>query len=220
MMARESKHALLKQEEFLPMPESAFDACSLHGTRSNSLSLVRFKNNDYSVPVRHAHHEVIVKGYMDRIEICTRAGERIATHARLWSKESVSYDPRHYLALLKRKPGALDHAAPLFDFKLPSCFDTLRRRFESHKGHAGTKEYIEVLLLLERHSVRRVADAITRMLELSMPSISIVRMYCVPEETPETSTFSLDGREHLQGIEVHGPDLQCYASLLDSEGAA
>jgi len=39
-------------------------------TRVSSLSLVRFDTNDYSVPVCLAHHEVVVKGYVDRVVVC------------------------------------------------------------------------------------------------------------------------------------------------------
>ncbi len=41
--------------------------------------------------------------------------ERIAIHPRLWGKEDVHFEPVHYLRLLERKPGALDHARPLSD---------------------------------------------------------------------------------------------------------
>ena len=47
--------------------------------------------------------------------------ELVATHARGWDKEQVSFDPRHYLALLERKPGALDFARPLEGWELPGA---------------------------------------------------------------------------------------------------
>jgi hypothetical protein len=50
-------------------------------TRVSSLSLVRYRNNDYSVPTRYGHHEVVAKGYVERVEIACR-GETIASHAR------------------------------------------------------------------------------------------------------------------------------------------
>ena len=31
----------------------------------------------------------------------------------LWEKEAIAFKPIHYLELLERKPGALDHAKPL-----------------------------------------------------------------------------------------------------------
>jgi transposase len=215
------KRDLLCEETFLPLPETPFDAGRKASTRANSLSLVRFDKNDYSVPVAHAHHEITIKGYVDRVELCTREGECIARHRRLWGKEGVSYDPLHYLPLLERKPGALDYAEPLFGFELPSCFDLLRRKLERQHGHSGTKEYIQVLRLIETYSVGRVREAIEKALPLINPCSRVIKLYCLPEESPEASTFCLEGREHLRGVTVASPDLQGYKTLLNSqEGAA
>ena len=70
-----------------------------------SMSLVRFDRNDYSVPVKHAHQTVVAKGGIDRVEVF-RDRELIACHRRLWTEGDASYQPRHYLELLERKPDA------------------------------------------------------------------------------------------------------------------
>lgn len=62
--------------------------------------------------------------------------------------------PCHYLALLERKPGGLDHARPLEEWKLPPCFRDLRSRLEADLDGDGTREYIKVPRLLERHSLK------------------------------------------------------------------
>ena len=106
-----TKGELLEEERghFHPLPVEPFEACRKRSTTASSLSLVRFDRNDYSVPVRFAHCPVVIKGYIDRVEVC-RFDERIASHPRLWTKEGVHFDPVHYLALLERKPGGLDYA--------------------------------------------------------------------------------------------------------------
>ena len=77
----------------------------------DSLSLVSFDANQYSVPTEFAHHPVTVVASVDTVRIV--AGDRVAaTHRRCWGREQVFYDPVHYLAVLERKPGALDFAAP------------------------------------------------------------------------------------------------------------
>lgn len=53
------------QQAFLPLPASPFDACRKVLTRASSLSLVRLDGNDYSVPVRWAHHAIVAKGCCD-----------------------------------------------------------------------------------------------------------------------------------------------------------
>ena len=115
---------------------------------------MRFDRNDYSVPTAFAHHEVTALGGIEEVRILVGT-EVVATHPRCWGKEQISFDPRHYLALLERKPGALDYARPLEGWDLPECFSHLRRRLEADLGSAGTREYIKVLRLMERATLAR-----------------------------------------------------------------
>ena len=96
------------QQAFLPLPAGRFEACRKVSTTASSLSLVRFDCNDYSVPVRWAHHTVVAKGDCREVVLCA-GGAEVARHARLWDKEQVCFEPVHYLALPEAKPGALDH---------------------------------------------------------------------------------------------------------------
>ena len=51
-------------------------------------------------------------GTLEQVRFSQR-GVVVAEHARCWAKAQVTFEPLHYLALLERKPGALDHAKPL-----------------------------------------------------------------------------------------------------------
>src|SRR5208282_38125 len=130
-----TKADLLAQDQaaFLPLPAVPFAACRNASTTASSLSLVRFDDNDYSVPVRWAHHPVVVHGDYRQVVLCA-GGQEVARHRRIWEREQVSFEPLHYLALLERKPGALDHARPLAGWELPECFATLRRRLENERA--------------------------------------------------------------------------------------
>lgn len=210
-----TKEALLQEDQaaFLPLPQAPFEACRTRSTTAGRLSLVRFENNDYSVPVRYAHHPVVVKGYVDRVLIC-RADAVIAEHERLWTKEGIAFNPIHYLELLERKPGALDYARPLEEWELPECFHRLRGRLTEDGSAEGAREYIRVLRLLEKHPLDRVAHAIEKALTLRRCSRDIVAQYLYPDEPFTPPTFSLDGREHLIGVYVAPPNLQGYDALL------
>ncbi len=215
-----TKAELLAEERqaMLPLPETPLDACRKVSTTASSLSLVRFDANDYSVPVRYAHHPALVKGYVDRVEVFHKA-ERIAEHERIWDKEQVSFEPVHYLALLERKPGALDHARPLEDWQLPECFDVLRRRLEGELKGNGTREYIRVLRLLEKHPLARLAQAIEKALAVRAHSRDAVAQFLWPREPWPLTTFRLDGREHLRHVRVARADLGAYQGLLSPTGA-
>jgi len=203
------------QAAFRPLPAALFDACRKVSTMVSSLSLVWFDRNQYSVPVRHAHLPVVVKGYTDRVEVC-RHDERIAVHQRLWGKEGVSFDPVHYLALLERKPGALDHARPLEGWELPKCFGVLRRRLEDEEKREGegTREYIHVLRLLETHSLRIVTRAVKKGLGVNALTRDAIAQFLIPQEDWRQTTFRLEGREYLRQVRVARTDVSQYGSLL------
>ena len=214
-----SKAVLLEDDRaaFLRLPVTPFEACRTASTTVNSLSLVRFDRNDYSVPVRYAHHPVVVKGFVDRVVISWKDAH-VATHDRLWTKEDVSFDPVHYLALLERKPGALDHARPLADWHLPGCFGVLRRRLEDAFGGEGTREYILALRLLERHSLPAVTAAVEQALQVNALTRDAVAQFLFPREDWRQTVFRLDGREHLRHVTVAQTDIEGYTALLEAGG--
>jgi len=214
------KGELLKEDQaaFRPLPRAPFCACRKLSTVANSLSLVRFDSNDYSVPVRYAHHPVVVKGYVERVEIFEQH-ILIARHLRLWGKAGVSFNPLHYLALLEHKPGALDYARPLKDWQLPECFLVLRRRLEAAQDGEGTREYIRVLRLLEQHSLAALTWAVQQGLRCGALSRDALAQFLIPQEEWRQTSFRLDGREHLRQVRVATADVGAYQSLLRSGGA-
>jgi transposase len=214
-----TKAQLLDEERasFQPLPESPFDACRVQSGRANSESLVRFDDNDYSVPVQYAHHPVAVRGYFDRVQIGSHH-RIIATHKRCWQKQQYVFEPRHYLPLLERKPGALDHARPLQGWRLPPCFDRLRRRLEDELAGEGTREYIRVLRLLELNSINRVERAVHKGLQTRTHSRDGIAQFIPPPQAWGATMFTLDGREHLRHVKVAATDVQTYGSLLSVGG--
>ena len=96
---------------FHDLPATAYDACEKRSGRVSSLSLVRYRGNDYSVPTAYGHREVLIRGYVGEVVISCGA-DIIARHARSYEREDFVFDPLHYLALLEQKIGALDQAAP------------------------------------------------------------------------------------------------------------
>jgi len=145
--------------------------------------------------------------------IC-RKGDIIAEHLRLWDKEDIAFEALHYLELLERKPGALDHAKPLRDWRLPECFSLLRKRLEQEGRAQGTREFIRVLRLLEKHALEKVTKAVNKAMRLRRCNRDVVAQYLYPDEPFSPPTFRLDGREHLQGVCVHAPNLAAYQGLL------
>jgi transposase len=67
-----TKETLLQEEQFsfLPLPFKPFEACRIQPGQVNSQLLVRFDDNDYSVPMEYAFQDVVIKGYTDHVKIC------------------------------------------------------------------------------------------------------------------------------------------------------
>ncbi|MGH3180740.1 MAG: IS21 family transposase [Streptosporangiaceae bacterium] len=194
------------------LPAEAFEVRRVEQAASNSLSLVRFDCNDYSVPTAFAHHDVTCVGSVEEVRILCGA-EVVATHHRSWDKEGVFFDFRHYLALLERKPGALDYARPLEGLVLPECLRTLRRRLEAELGHSGTREFIKVLRLLERATLKELTGAVEQ--ALAIGAVGSDAVTCILHHRAErpVGLFSLDGRPHLKSVAVEPPDLTAYRIL-------
>jgi hypothetical protein len=217
---RANKSVLLGEDQaaFLPLPEVPFDACRKSFARACALSLVRFDTNDYSVPTAYAYHDLVVKGYVDRVEVCC-ADQVIARHERCWGREQYCLEPVHYLALLERKPGALDYGRPFADWDLPDCFGVLRARLEHEFGGEGTREYIRVLKLLADHSLADLAQAIERSLRCNALIRDAIAQFLIPQEDWRQGTFRLDGREHLRQVQVAQTEVAAYAALVGGGGA-
>jgi len=209
-----SKNQLLAEDRIaaIALPDDAFDYRKTTSTIASSESLVRYDTNDYSVPVSSAHHQTTVKASVRLIEVY-RQDSLIAKHRRCWDRECQIFDPMHYLELLERKPGALDHARPLEDWHLPACFNTYRKLLETHRDN-GTKEYIQILLLLKKYSMTQIAKAISKALNYRMYCYDVILQFLLTTEDYALTTFSLAGREHLRRIVVNTTEPADYRSLI------
>jgi hypothetical protein len=183
----------------------------------SSLSLVRYKANDYSVPVAYGHREVLVRGYVHEVVICCGA-EVIARHRRSYEREDLIFDPLHYLPLIEQKIGALDQAAPLVGWELPKAFATLRRLMEARMGKAGKREYVQVLRLMESFRLEQVDAAVRDALRLGAISFDAVKhlVLCRIERRPPR--LNLDLYPYLPRAQVAATSARSYLSLLSGVG--
>ena len=209
-----SKGQLLASERsaLRALPTNAFEARRIELGQANSLALVRFDGNDYSVPTAYAHQPITIVGGLDEVRLVCR-DRLVARHRRYWGKEHVTFDPVHYLALLERKPGAFDYARPLAEWDLPDVFPVLRRRFEATWGEDGVRQFIQVLRLLEKWSLGELTAAVDRALAIGATTADAVRVLLELTREAPVRLFRLDGRPHLAGVTVPRPDLTAYGSL-------
>ena len=149
------------QQAALALPPRAFDPFVPETGKVDKYQTVRFDTNRYSVPRRWAFETVTIKAYVDRIEVVSGVSV-IARHERSYARGEWIVQPQHYLAILGRRPAALDHSFVFAGWKLPACFDALRADFEAREGlAAGARQYVRVLQLLAEYPVQVVQEAIT-----------------------------------------------------------
>ena len=177
------------------------------------MSLVRYRTNDYSVPVEWGHREVLVKGFVHEVVICA-GSEVIARHPRSYEREDMIFNPLHYLALLEQKPNALDQAAPLAGWKLPEGFGELYRLMEARLGKKGKREFIQVLRLVETFALTEVAQAIDDALRMGTISFDAVKhlLLCRIERRP--ARLDLENYPHLPMAQVATTAAADYLALL------
>ena len=205
-------------DALMALPPTPYDACEKVSTRATSISMVRYRTNDYSVPTAFAHHEVQVRGYIHEVVIGCGAAV-IARHVRSYEKADMIFDPMHYLPLLEQKVGALDQAAPLQGWDLPGEFATLRRLLEARMGKPGKREYVQVLRLLETFEMDHVHGAIRQALDLGAIGYDAVKhlVLCRIERRPPR--LDLDIYPYLPKAVVETTKPASYAVLLSGVAA-
>ena len=205
-------------DALLPSPAVPYDACDKQASRVSSLSLVRYRTNDYSAPVAYGHRDVLVRGYVDEVVISC-GSEVIARHPRSYEWDDFVFDPIHYLPLLERKTAALDQAAPLQGWDLPAEYQTLRRLLEARMDRRGKREFVQVLRLLEHFSHQEVHHAVQDALRLGAISFDAVKhlLLCRIEGRPPR--LDLDLYPYLPRVSVKTTRATDYMTLLSGRAA-
>ena len=111
--------------------------------------------NRYSVPVALAGLTVSARVGAREITIC-HGGREVARHERLHGKYATSALLDHYLELLARKPGGLEHSLALRQErdrgKWPERFDELWTAPRGRYGRSeAARQIVDVLLLCREH---------------------------------------------------------------------
>ncbi len=200
-------------DALMPLPAAPYDACEKVSTRATSISMVRYRSNDCSLPVAYAHHEVQVRGYVGEVVIGAGA-EVIARHRRSYEKANMVFDPLHFLPLLEQKVGTLDQAAPLQGWDLPGEFATLHRLLETRMGKRGKREYVQVLRRLKTFEMDHVHGAVRQALDLGAIGYDGIKhlVLCRIERRPPR--LDLDIYPYLPRARVETTKPASYMSLM------
>jgi transposase len=156
-------------ETLMPMGRP-FDGFVEYTKRVSSTCLVHLERNRYSVPASFANRPVSLRVYPNRLVVVAE-GQAICEHPRVIDRTHsgpgrTTYDWRHYLAVIQRKPGALRNGAPFVE--LPDAFRQLQQHLLKRLG--GDREMVEILALVLHHDEQAVLVAVELALEDGVPS--------------------------------------------------
>lgn len=148
----------------LALPVEPFDACETAAPRVDAKSLVTIRQNRYSVPVALAGLKVSARIGAREITI-NHGGREVARHERMHGKFGTSAQLDHYLELLARKPGGLEHSLALSQERdrgsWPGCFDQLWAALTERYGRSdAARQMVDVVLLCREHGPECVALAV------------------------------------------------------------
>lgn len=210
-----------KQEQLLlrPLPKRPFDCCVTRHVHLNGYSQVTYETNRYSVPVEEARSHLILKAYPFHIEILSNQGV-LARHERCFGHKQDVFDPLHYLLLLERRPGALEYAKPLRQWRQdwPESYHRLLHRLrEQWPDGQGVKEFVQVLRLHQQYPATQIEQAVEQALDYGCAHFDGVK-HCLQhlgEPTHRVPLLDLKDRPHLADVGNQPIDLHRYDQLLE-----
>ncbi len=159
-----------QEKGYLRLLGPPFEGYSERVCQVNSICLIHFDRNRYSVDCAYANQTVTLKVYATLVEVFAGV-EQIASHPREFSRDKTLFNPWHYLPLLERKPGALRNGAPFKEWKLPSSILQVKNILMKRKG--GDRECVDVLLAMTVHGIEAVGVAC----ELALSDKVVARDY-------------------------------------------
>jgi transposase len=203
----------------LALPEEPFDTCESAAPRVDQKSLVTIRQNRYSVPVALAGLRVSARVGAKEITI-SHGGRAVAVHERLHGRFGTSARLDHYLELLARKPGGLEHSLALSQERdrgaWPGCFDELWAALTGRYGRSdAARQMVDVVLLCRDHGPDQVELAVRGALAagaIDGRAVAVLARRVETAHAPPTPLAGLAPRLHAH--QRPAPDLTDYDQLL------
>jgi hypothetical protein len=182
--------------------------------------MVTVRRNHYSVPVRLAGLKVLVRVGAREI-VVVHEGKDVARHPRLRGSQQRSARLDHYLELLARKPGALEHSLALPQGReqghWPECFDALWQAIVGKVGASeAARQMVDVLMLCRDHGLERVELAVRGALAAGAHDGRAVAVLISRQKRPEPEALD-ELPERLAQHQRPEPELGEYNKLIGRE---
>ena len=198
---------------YLRRQKSVFAGYVTEERRAGVQCLVRFDNNQYSVPCEYAGKGISVRIYAERVEMAYE-GKKICEHPRSFEKGRYVLNPLHYLPLLERKPGALRNGRPFLEWKLP---ESIRKVWENleQKYSDWDRQMSNILSAIPIYGMEALEVACETAFETGTASESVVFNH-LTRLTEERTAQAVSVPEKLKLKEEPRADCGVYDRLLGS----
>jgi transposase len=212
-----------EKEALRPLPQHAFDCCRTREVVLNGYSQVTLETNRYSVPTRGSSKKLVAKLYPFQVKIY-RPGEMepLAVHPRCYDRQQDILDPLHYLPLLQRRPGALNHAKPIRQWRQswPPVYEQLLAHLQQKWPEGrGVREFVAILHLHQDHAPQELAKAIELALSHHCAHADGVKLclHQLQQPAADWSALDLSDHPHLAKVGHQALNVASYNRLLGGD---
>ncbi len=177
----QSANDVLKIEKayLLPVPPVKFECGKITESRVDKYSTISVDTCRYSVPDSYVGKIVTTKIYPEMV-ICYFNGETICSHHRQYGFYQWKISLDHYIATLRRKPGALKGSVAL-----KQSDEKLRTLYQRHYKD-NSKDFIELVGYMKdrKKNIEDVENAVDQLLTLGSIEINTdkIKLLCDRDE--------------------------------------
>lgn len=207
----------IEREQLLPLAKEGFDLAAVSHPQIDHNLCAKVRTNFYSVPVP-VGTRVTARLHAAYVEFW-HDGRCVARHERCFERHQKVLELNHYLETLLRKPGALAGSTALEQCRqqgrCPESFDRYWRVQEERQGRAaGTRAWIELLLLGRDRGYARLQKAVEKAMALGCADPSAVRYLLHDEGLIRSPAEAVDVGE-LRRYDRPLPTLEACDLLLE-----
>ena len=202
------------------LPAKEYDCCSQRTVTLNPYGQVEIDTNRYSVPADQAEPKHRVKLYPFWVKIYgSHTDQPIAIHRRCHQRQQDILEPLHYLPLLVQRPGALEHAKPIRQWRRqwPRCYERLLRHLQQQWPEGqGVRQFIRILQLHRTYPVEAIEQAVELALDYNCAHLDGVTL-CLNQllqPEPNYGPLELADQPKLNGVGQQPISLSRYNQLL------
>ena len=198
------------EQEHLVRVKVPFDSYQETTARVACTALVSFDRNRYSVHASAVGKTVSVRAYAGHL-VFLADGQTVGVHRREFGRDKTTFDPWHYLEVLKRKPGALRNGAPFKDWEFPLPLKQVRAAMSSRPD--GDRQFVNILAAVLTHGLDAVVAACAEAVAANTVSQGIIlNILSRAQEPPEPADCESPRLPQLRMPPV--ADCRRYDSLL------